>query len=314
MARSKILQQPKKAASAGNGRIAGEEHMSGRFLGTTLVIIATICYATEAIAAKKAYFFGATVETTLAVRYVAAAVAFWIGMMIWRQSPRLTGGRLFSIAAVTISSHAVSVLALFYAFSFLSAGMAILLLYFYPTIVTILAYFLLKEPFTVKKVLSLVLTFGGAAVILGQQTGGPDMRGVALALGAAVMNAVFYVWSAKLLKDIPVLVYNTYLMTIAVIVFGGLGAATGRLDFDFAPQTWGWLIFLGLVPTAMALGTVFKGIKLIGPSRAAIISTLEPAVTALMGFWLLGEVLTGAQMAGGVLILVGVFLQCSGGR
>lgn len=285
---------------------------SGQVLGTTLVIIATISYATEAIAAKTAYSYGATVETTLTVRYMVAAAAFWIGVLIWKQPLRLTGRQYLSIAAATIGGHAAAVLALFYAFSYLSAGMAILFLYVYPTIVTVLAYFLLKEPFTFKKALSLLLTFGGAAVILGQPLNGLDMRGVGLALLAALMNAIFYVAGAKMLKEIPVLVFNTYLVTLAMIIFGTLGAATGRLNFDIGVQAWGWLVFLGLVATALALGAVFRGIQLIGASRASIISTLEPAITALLGFWLLGELLTGAQMAGGALILFGVFLQGRG--
>ncbi|MGC7878568.1 EamA family transporter, partial [Desulforudis sp. 1190] len=59
----------------------------------------------------------------------------------------------------------------------------------------------------------------------------------------------------------------------------------------------------------LALAAIFRGIQLIGASRASIISTLEPAVTALLGFWLLSETLTVVQMAGGALILLGVFLQ-----
>ncbi|GBF32419.1 permease [Desulfocucumis palustris] len=312
MEKDEFQPQPEKAAPAGVSGAHKAGKGPGQVLGTTLVIIATICYATEAIAAKTAYSYGATVETTLTVRYVVAAAAFWTVLLLWMQPPRLTGRQLLSMAAATIGGHAVAVLTLFYAFSFLSAGMAILLLYVYPTIVTVLAYFLLKEPFTFKKILSLVLTFGGAAVILGQPVNGLDMRGVALALMAALMNAIFYVWGAKMLKEIPVLVFNTYLVTFAMVVFGALGAATGRLNFDFGVQAWGWLVFLGLVPTALALGAVFRGIQLIGPSRASIISTLEPAITALLGFWLLGELLTGVQMAGGTLILLGVLLQSRG--
>lgn len=282
---------------------------SAQGLGVFLIVLATTALATEAIAAKMAYRYGATVETTLTVRYAVAALAFWTGMIVFRQPVKLTPRQLLIMAVITLGGHATTVLALFYAFKYLAAGMAILLLYAYPTIVTILAYFVLKEPFTWPKAIALALTFGGAAVILGQPLHGLDMRGVWLALVAALMNAVFYVAGAKLLKDMSVWIFDTYLVTFAMITFAFLGVATGRLSFDFQPQAWGWLIFLGLVATALALAAVFRGIQLIGASRASIISTLEPAMTALLGFWFLGERLTAVQIAGGVLIIVGVFLQ-----
>lgn len=294
-----------KAAEAGGG----EGKNSARRLGALLVILATTALATEAIAAKMAYSYGATVETSLTVRYAVAAAAFWIGMFIFRQPVKITPRQFLFMLAITLGGHATTVLALFYAFKYLTAGMAILLLYAYPTIVSILAYFFLREPFTRSRAVALALTFGGAAVILGQPLYGLDTRGVVLALVAALMNAIFYVAGAKLLRNMPVMVFDTYLVTIALVFFGTLGAATGRLSFDFHIQAWGWLIFLGLVATALALAAVFRGIQLIGASRASIISSLEPAFTAILGFLFLGERLTGVQIAGGTLILLGVLLQ-----
>jgi drug/metabolite transporter (DMT)-like permease len=298
-----------KPEPTGNEAGEGKETGSGRGLGIFLVIIATIALSTEAITAKMAYRYGATVETSLTIRYAVAAAAFWTGILFFRQPVKLTLRQFLTMAAITLGGHATTVLALFYSFKYLAAGMAILFLYAYPTIVAILAYFVLKEPFTWRKAAALALTFGGAAVILGQPVHGLDMRGVALALVAALMNAIFYVAGARLLKDISVLVFDTYLVSFALIIFGVLGLATGRLSFDFQTQAWGWLVFLGLVGTALALAAVFRGIQLIGASRASIVSTLEPAITAMLGFWFLGERLTAVQISGGALIIIGVFLQ-----
>lgn len=280
-------------------------------LGLFLVVLATLAFSTEAIMAKMAYRYGVTVESTLTIRYAIAAGAFWAVMLIIRQPVRLTARQLLITVAITLGGHVTTVLALFYSFQYLPAGMAILFLYVYPTLVSVLAYFVLNEPFTGRKALALALTFGGAAVILGQPLGGLDMRGVILALVAAVMNALFYVAGAKLLREMSVLVFDTYLVTIALVFFSILGAFTGRLSLDFPVEAWGWLVFLGLVGTALALAAIFGGIQIIGASRASIVSTLEPAATALLGYWFLGEKLTAVQMAGGALILLGVFLQGS---
>jgi drug/metabolite transporter (DMT)-like permease len=56
------------------------------------------------------------------------------------------------------------------------------------------------------------------------------------------------------------------------------------------------------------MAAFFRGIKEIGASRAAIISTFEPAATAILAFLGLGEVLTIWQIAGGVIVLSGVLV------
>ncbi|MBO8127747.1 MAG: DMT family transporter [Peptococcaceae bacterium] len=277
--------------------------------GLLLVIIATLCLSTEAVAAKIAYRGGATVMTALVVRYAIAAFIFWAVTLLWRMPWRLGARRFWQVVLVAVAGQATTVLCLFYAFQYIPAGMAILFLYFYPTFVTILAYFFLNEALTSRKVLALVLTLTGAAVILGQPVHGLDLRGVGLSVLAAVFNAGFFVAGARLLKDMSVWVFDTYIVSIVGVIFMAMGLAGGTLHFGFDVRTWWALIFLGVMTTVIALAAMFKGIELLGASRASIISTMEPAFTALLGYWLLSEVLTGAQIVGGALILVGVLLQ-----
>lgn len=278
-------------------------------LGILFTIVATVAFGTEAIAAKLAYRSGATVITALAVRYLVAALAFWAAVGLRRIAWRLPRRQVTLILVLTLAGHVTTVTALFYAFSYITAGMAILLLYLYPAVVTLLAAVFLHEPLTWRKGLALVLTFGGAAVILGLPFEGFDARGVIFAVAAALFNAGFYVAGARLVRDVPVAAFNTYVVSFAAAFFLVLGLLTGEFRGALSPAAWGWLVYLGLVVTALALEAMFKGITLIGASRASIIATLEPAVTALLGFWVLGESLTGLQMAGGVLILAGVLLQ-----
>jgi drug/metabolite transporter (DMT)-like permease len=50
------------------------------------------------------------------------------------------------------------------------------------------------------------------------------------------------------------------------------------------------------------------GLERIGPTNAAMLSTLEPVVTVLLAVVLLGEVLQPVTLAGGGLILAAVLL------
>lgn len=277
--------------------------------GMLLIMVATISLSTEAIAAKIAYREGANVITTLSMRYLIAAVVIWAVTIICRYPWRLGRRQWAPVTALSLGGHSLSVLFLFYAFHYIPAAMAVLLLYVYPSVVTILAYFYLKEPVTWRKLLALLCTMAGCVIILSQPVAGLDMRGVFFALTAAVINAVYLVCCARLISDIPVVVFSAYITGLTAVFFLLLGSGGGKIDLAISAGAWQAIIFLALVCTVLSVIALFQGVKRIGASRAAIISTFEPVSTTLLGMWLLQETLSGRQLLGGVLILAGVMLQ-----
>jgi drug/metabolite transporter (DMT)-like permease len=66
---------------------------------------------------------------------------------------------------------------------------------------------------------------------------------------------------------------------------------------------WGWLACLAVVSTVGAISLFFAGLKRVGPTMAAILSTAEPVVTVALAFLLFGESLGPIQVIGGVLVL-----------
>ncbi len=66
----------------------------------------------------------------------------------------------------------------------------------------------------------------------------------------------------------------------------------------------GMIIFSTIIPVV----TFLAGLERIGPTNAAMLSTLEPVVTVLLAAWLFGEILMPIVLVGGGLILVAVIL------
>jgi drug/metabolite transporter (DMT)-like permease len=58
--------------------------------------------------------------------------------------------------------------------------------------------------------------------------------------------------------------------------------------------------------TVVAVLFFFMGMKVLGPTNASIISTLEPLVTIWLAALLFSERLKPIQMAGGLFILAGI--------
>jgi drug/metabolite transporter (DMT)-like permease len=95
-------------------------------------------------------------------------------------------------------------------------------------------------------------------------------------------------------------------------VLAGAALATGPRP----PHNAGGFVAIGLmalVSTVLAIMTFFAGLARLGPSTAATLSTLEPAITVVLAAVLLAEPLGGVQLAGGLLILGAVLLLVRAG-
>ena len=62
------------------------------------------------------------------------------------------------------------------------------------------------------------------------------------------------------------------------------------------------------ISTVLGATALWWGIGLIGPSRVAIISSVEPLVSILLAVLILGERLLPLQIVGGAFILLGMVL------
>jgi drug/metabolite transporter (DMT)-like permease len=76
----------------------------------------------------------------------------------------------------------------------------------------------------------------------------------------------------------------------------------------------GWAAISGLVVITTVLPVIafLAGLKRIGPTTAAMLSTLEPVVTVLLASWWLHETLNLVTLLGGGLILLAVLLLMHG--
>ena len=94
----------------------------------------------------------------------------------------------------------------------------------------------------------------------------------------------------------------------ALASFAVAGVATGSIDLALPAEAWLWLVLIAVVSTVVAVSCFFAGLRRVGPSEAAILSTFEPVVTVALAFLALNERLTPAQLAGGALVLAAVIL------
>ncbi|MGI9951677.1 DMT family transporter [Moorellaceae bacterium AZ2] len=282
---------------------------SREFWGLFLVSVAAASLGVEGIAAKTAFAGGASPLTVLALRYWPAALVFWASLAVAPGQWKIGWGTLGRLVALAVGGHATSVALLFYAFQHIPAALAILLFYVYPVLVTLLAAAFLREPLTRAKVEALVLASAGLIVTLGVPAGDLHTKGAVAAFLAAVTNSIFMVGQTGLLKRVETRVFNAYLTLVLGLLFLPLAVLSRDIDLALKGQAVAAVFVLALVCTVLASEALCRGLVYIGASRAAIILTLEPVVTAVVGYLILGERLHVSQLLGGALILAGVAWQ-----
>lgn len=280
-----------------------------RILGFILICISAVSFGALPIFARFAYADGITPITLLFLRFTTAS-AIMLVIMAARRIPFPRGRVLAGLVAMGALGYVGQSFCYFTALTLASASTVALLLYLYPVLVAILAAVLLKEKMTPVKIFSLALALSGAALTVGS-VGGGQPGGILFGLGAAAIYSVYIVSGTQLMKLVPAIPASTVIILSAAFVYGLLTAARGAA---WPVSLNGWLAIAGiaLVSTVVAIVTFFAGLERIGPTNASTLSILEPVVTVLMASALLGEQLSGLQLAGGVLILAAVVVLTRG--
>jgi drug/metabolite transporter, DME family len=152
-------------------------------------------------------------------------------------------------------------------------------------------------------VVALVVALTGLVLLVGitagADTGTTVVLGALMAVGSALGYAVVTLSGAGVPAGIPVTLVGfaggALLLTPVALIVG--------LRFTTEPVALGVLLYLGLVPSALAYAMFFTGIKTVPGAVASIVTLLEPLTATALATAFLGERLSPGALAGGLLVL-----------
>jgi drug/metabolite transporter (DMT)-like permease len=155
------------------------------------------------------------------------------------------------------------------------------------------------------------VSFGGVALVAvgsGTELSG-DLGGILLGMVTAATWAVYAVIVTPLMRRYsPVRISALVLGTAWVgIALTGVGQTT-RQDYGLGLGIWVLVVLATLGPLVLTNVLWFRSLHRIGPARATLATNLQPFVAALLAVALLGEVIGALQVAGGILIGVGILV------
>ncbi|SIT92416.1 DMT family transporter [Pontibacter indicus] len=182
---------------------------------------------------------------------------------------------------------------------------------------------LLEPAFTSKKlrfheILLGVLILVGLYIIFRAETEFDNMLGIGMAVGAALLGAVFTIINARLAKKHPSTTITAYEMAGACIgtalffpLYAGMFTETGSLSFAMNGMDWVYLLVLSLVCTVYAYTASVRLMQKISAYTMNLTVNMEPIYGILLA-WLIfneNEQMTSNFYIGATIILVSVFIH-----
>ena len=275
--------------------------------GVALIIGSACCFGTLGVFGKLAYRLGLTTPQLLSYRFALAAVLLWFAAAVTRQGlpPRRS---LVGLAVMGGAGYVGQSGSYFSALHFIPASTNALLLYTFPVVVTLLAALLFHETLGWTKLAACGLAFLGTVLVVEAQLHTAAPIGIVLGLGSAAFYSGYILYGSRLLPGLPPVSATACIMTSAAVVWTGYAAVTGQILVDWTVPRLALIGGFAVLGTIIPVLTFILGLRLVGASRAAILSTFEPAATVLLAVIILGEAANPIQYLGGALILASVLV------
>ncbi len=274
---------------------------------TLLIVVSACSFGSISVLTVLTTSAGVPLLTTMAWRYVLGAVLLGAVIRIRRISsiPRQRTIQLLLIGGV--GQALITYLSL-HALEYIPVGPLAFLFYTYPAWVALLAAVRRTEKLTPVRVLALMLALTGVTVMVGAPTEKLNPMGVTLALASALLYSVYLPALAYVQENIPALLSTFLLIVGAAISFVIAALFAGELFVPRGTAVWSNIFMLSLVSTVIAFSSLIRGLSVLGPVRTAIIATVEPFFTAILGAVVLADQVGVATLIGGIFIAAAVLV------
>lgn len=279
-----------------------------------LLFLGTVFWAANIVAGKEALLgFGAMAVGQL--RIAGAALLFAVLFFAWpRRAPLRLGPRQwFVLALVALNGITLNQVCFLNGLARTSVAHTGLIVALGPVMVLVLSCLLRLEPLTLAKFVGMMLSFVGVAILTIGEAGkgnAAHWQGDLMVLAGSTSFAYYTIQVKEIANQYDALTLNTLTFALGSLLMVPFAArAILNVPWTHLPARACWgLAFMVVLGSVVAYLIYAFALTELSASRVAAFAYLQPVVAAGLGVWLLGERITRRVVAGGVLILLGVYL------
>ncbi|MFT9846459.1 DMT family transporter [Aneurinibacillus sp. REN35] len=181
-----------------------------------------------------------------------------------------------------------------------------------PVAIAIVSFFLLKERMSGRQIIGMLVSLLGVVVVISHGDIGRILR-FHLNVGDVYMICAVASWGFYSVAGRRAMQYvSPYMSTLWAGIFGVMMlipfTATSFTIVNPDPAFWIATVYASVGATVLAMLFWNIGVQRVGGTKSGVFLNFNPIFTAMLSFWLLGEVMTAVQYAGAVLVICGVYL------
>ncbi|MEC4718049.1 DMT family transporter [Noviherbaspirillum sp. CPCC 100848] len=281
--------------------------------GLAIAIAGAVLFSTKAIVAKLLYRYQIDAVTLIAFRMLFS-LPFFAAVAIWkaRTEPSLTGRERGQIVFVGLIGYYLSSFLDFLGLQYISAGLERLILFLTPSFVLLLSLFFLKKKITGLEWLALGTAYLGTVLVFlhDARAGGSNiLLGGAFVLGSAVSYAIYLLMTGELVRRVGSMRLVAYAMCVSSVACIAQFFLLRPASMLVQPAgVYGLSIVNAVMCTVFPVFLTMAAVARIGAATTSQAGMIGPVSTLFLGALILGEPLTGIQLAGTALVLAGIYL------
>ncbi len=281
--------------------------------GVLFAVLSAVIFGTSPIFFKTIAANGINTTTHVVVRSVITMLLAAILAVVNKQ-PILLKGRLLRDALLAfVAGQGLTAILLNSSYAYLPAGMATSLHFVYPSVVMLVCVLLFRERVNAFKLGALGLSMA-AIVLMTDRLAAGQLAGIALAAASGCSYAFYILFLDRTaLKDMPVWTFAFWGSFGCVIAGTVLGVSTHSLDLSGATvKSFSLMLVMVPLQSILAVRLFQLGVRYTGSTAAALLSTMEPVTSAVLGVVLLRETLSAPKIAGCAAIVLSIILVALG--
>ena len=281
--------------------------------GLAIAICGAILFSCKAIVAKLLYRYQIDAVTVIGFRMmfsfpVFAALAFWQ----MRIGAPLSNPDRLQLVVLGVIGYYLSSFLDFLGLQYITAGLERLILFLTPSFVLLISVLFYKKKIGAFEWAALLTSYLGTVLVFlhDVQIGGENVGlGSALVLASAISYALYLLFSGELVRRVGSMRLVAYAMCVSSVCCIGQFFLLRPVSMLIQPAPVYWYsiinaIFCTVLPVYMTMVAVER----IGATSASQAGMVGPVSTLFLAALILGEPVTGIQLAGTALVLFGIYL------
>lgn len=278
-------------------------------LGYVYAVLSAVIFGAMPLLTKYLYQYGCDSVSCAFYRMSMSLVLIYLSMRgPLKTDMRLTKKEAFHLFMASIGFMLTS-LTLFSSYCYISSGAATSLHFMYPVVIFLgTVLFFRKKPKGVEVLCVCLATAGLLCLMDFSQMS--RVKGIFFAFASSVTYSFYSLClegsNISNMKPIKILFYVNAFGAIWILLYA-MTFGNGIVH-EFTVLQWGVILFYSLILTVGATFFYQLGVLYIGAKNTSILSTFEPIVSIMIGFFILREQLTNLQMIAVLLIFTASFI------